>query len=152
MPLDYLALEASGGAYMYGSPGNVTIRKTTLGRLLLLGHCTGSRLQHSLTFPAKRPVCLSWSSGLRVQLLVCYTYRSPQKCSQKHRLADTTFVISLYLAPVRWYLPEMSLRPCLVPRFQQLLPGDTSISPGSGDQQASIHGSHRTVTQERMSS
>ena len=52
----------------------ITIRGTVLGRLPPPNtrHCTDSR-RNALIFLRKRSICLSWSFGLRVRLLVWYT-------------------------------------------------------------------------------
>lgn len=46
-----------------------------------LGHGTDNRLKHILSF-AKRPICLSWSLGLRGRLQILHTYRGLWRLSQ----------------------------------------------------------------------
>lgn len=68
--VDHLALEVRGD-----SPyRTITIRGTVLGRLPPPNtrHCTDSR-RNALIFLRKRSICLSWSFGLRVRLLVWHT-------------------------------------------------------------------------------
>lgn len=84
-PLDCLALEASGGgAQIYGSHGNVTIRKTVFGRLHLLGHCTDSRLKHAQPFQ-ERGLC----ARLRAQARgPGFWFDTLRRAPREHRLVD----------------------------------------------------------------
>lgn len=76
------------------------------------------------------PGALAWGADLQFGTLL----GAHRRTLRQWRSVDAVFVFSLCLIPVHRYLPERHLFPCLAPWLLQLLPGDTSTSPGSAAQ------------------
>lgn len=110
LPLGHLALEAQGTC-ISRSHGTTAVSKIVLGKISLPGHCTDNRLKHTSGHTKNRPIFLSRTFDLRGRLWLD-KFSLLYRYSQKWRLGNAIFVISLCIPTACWCLPERSLYSC----------------------------------------